>query len=301
MADEFDSDDDNKAERAVSGRHAAELKALLSGESADDDVVEAKEPEEGDEEEELPSRQERRSKRNIDRATAREKLAAAEAREQVLREQLEITRRGQPERQTQQGNPVEHVDKRIKSINAQLAAVHDEWERGAGKLSAERRQQLQDKAEQLEVEKLTAVVERRDTLLEPQRQRAEHARMLRQRAPDVHDNPAALQYAQGVFQQRRARGEPDSLELYDAVMEEARQVILGKRPRPDAASKARATGMGAGARAGGVSEGPVRIAMPAGSALDRMARAAYPKDDPAVARQKWVNANGKSYLKSRSG
>ena len=303
MADEFDEVGDADAERDVASKHAGDLKALLKKRPADeeDEVVAEDPPEPDDEEaEETASRQEKRSKRGTDRMTARERAAAAEARDQLLQEQLEQARSRPVEQARPQGNPVAHIDERIKDANKRLAAVHDEWNRSAGKLSKAREEELQAQAEALDVEKMTLVVERRDALLAPQRQREQAAANLRQKAPDVYADPRALAYAQGEFMKRTARGEPDSMETFEAVMQEAREVVLGKRPKPDAAQRGRATGMGAGARAVGATEGPVRISMPAGSALDKMARAAFPKDDPAVARQKWVNANGKAYLSSRN-
>ena len=111
----------------------------------------------------------------------------------------------------------------------------------------------------------------------------------------MYESPAALRYAQGVYEKRIAMGHQGTTELHDAVCQEAREVILGKRPKPDAAQRQRASGMSSGSR---VTSTPDRatINMPKGSDYDKIARAAYPKLEPAQARQKWANTVGKRLL-----
>lgn len=292
-------DEADEAEGVSVGKRSKELADRLgSMPEREPTEVEIQEPEEDEEAEELAEAKASRKDKRAARSTARERAAAAEARAQVLQEQLEITRRNQPTAAPaqRQGNPVADIDARIKGTNQRLAAVHDEWNRNAGKLSKEREAKLVEEAEALEVEKITLVHQRVAALEAPVRERAEHARMLQQRAPDVHANPQALQYAQGLFQQRAARGEPDSLELYDAVMQEAREVILGKRGKPDAAQRQRASGIGSGPAGHRDTGSGAKVSMTKGSPLYRLACAQYPELDPAAACQKWANKNGKAFL-----
>jgi hypothetical protein len=79
-------------------------------------------------------------------------------------------------------------------------------------------------------------------------------------------------------------------------MEEARQVILGKRPRPDAAQRQRASGIGGGVGIAAAPGAAPKIPMTKGSQLYKLACATYPELDAAQACQKWANKNGKAYL-----
>jgi hypothetical protein len=178
---------DEEADAAEgAGKRSKELADRMGSRPAPEpDEVEVQEPDEEDEElEEVKATASRKDKRAA-RSTARERLAAAEAREQVLREQLDITRRGAADRPAAQptGNPVASIDAKITDANRRMAAVHAEWNQNAGRLSKEREAQLMQQAEQLEIEKMSLVVERRETLLAPQRERAETVRMLKQRGP----------------------------------------------------------------------------------------------------------------------
>lgn len=300
-------DDEDKLERSVAGNRLDELASAMRGAREEDPAeIEVQEPEEVDPDELIDKtptgRQERRTERGSKRQTAREAAAAAEARADAFKEALELAARtpaAQPAPQ-QQGNPLAEIDARIRQNYKDTESLHSEWNAKQGKMSAQEEQALRDRAIDLDVQKTTLIADRRDRMLSPQRIQEEHSRKLAARYPDIYANRQAMQYAAGEFNKRLARGEPDNEETHDTAMEEARQVILGKRPKPDAIERQRSSGMGAGLRQGQRAEAPVRISMPPGSAMDKMARAAYPNEEPAVARQKWANKNGKAFLASRS-
>lgn len=297
-------DSDDKNENEIAGGHLAELQSSMRKARAapeDEDEVVAEDPPEPDDEDDEPELkpQTRQDKRN-GRVTARERAAAAEAKAELLAEQLKEERARRAEAApAPRGNPAEAIDQRIRANYERRERLEDEWAAKSGKASADELTRMKNAAIDLDVEKTTLIAERRDLLLRPQRENESKVAALRSRAPDVYDNPRAFQYAKAHFEQQIALGKPDSIELHDEAMEIARQAVLGKRPKPDAAQRQRTSGIGAGARVGGAAEAPVRLSMPAGSVLDRLARAAYPKDDPAVARQKWANANGKEYVAAR--
>lgn len=307
MANAFRDPLDEEADAAEGAEgHSKNLRDRLAAVPAQEtDEVEVQEPDEDDDEkEELAEAKTSRRDKRAARQSSRERAAAAEARAQVLQEQLEIARRSSTERQEPKapaGNPVASIDARIKAANEALGAVHDEWNRNAGKLSKAREQELRDKAEALDIEKMTLVVQRSEALAAPQRMRESQAATLRARAPDVYANRAALDYAEGEFKKRLARGETDSLDTFDAAMQEAREVILGKRPKPDAAQRQRAAGFGGGPRASSAGDDAPKLAMTKGSPLYRLACAQYPSLDPKEACQKWANRNGKAYLARTRG
>lgn len=288
------------AEASVVGKRSGEL-AERVGKAREEQTeeVEVQEPDDDEEEEAAAkTRAEKRSERGRNRVSARERAAAAEARAEVLREQLEAERSQRAQTrpaETQQNNSeVVRHEKRYLDITAEQKRLFNEYQ-SARDLTPAQEAEFERRAHVLEVQKNNALADMREAHLAPQRAQAERERAQAARAPDVYANPRALEYAAGEFRKRIALGEADTPELHDAVCEEARQVILGKRPAPDAAQRARATGMGNGARAPMSGQQPVRLSMPKGSPMYRMAVAAYPNDDPGVACQKWANKHGKSY------
>ena len=299
-------EDDDVSDDQLVSKHSNELARAMRAARAPaaEEEVEAEEPPEPDDDDEAeeaaavaPSRSEKRAAR----VTSRERAAAAEAREQVLREQLAELRNApaREARQAPQGNPVAAIEARIRDNYARQEAAHDEWNRlqASGKMGKADQERLRNLGIDLDVEKTTLIAERRDALLAPQREAKSRMDALAARAPDVYESERALQYARGYFNQQLALGKADNMELHDEAMQVAREAVLGKRARPDAAQKQRGAGMRSGARPGGNAEAPVRISMPRGSDMDRIARAAYPKLDAAQARQKWVNENGKEYMR----
>lgn len=292
------------AEASTVKNRAGELAERMKAAREDDaEEVEVQEPDDDDEEEAqvAKTREQKRSERGRNRVSARERAAAAEARAQVLQEQLEAARNAPsraPEPQ-QNNNEIARLEKKYEDILSEQERLFNEYQR-ATNLTAAQEADFKQRAARLEFQKTAAVVEIREAHQAPQRRNEEHKRAMAARAPDVYGNPTALAYAAGEYQKRLAMGEPDSQELHDAACEEARQVILGKRPPPDQAQRARASGMSNGARAPVGSQAPVRLSMPKGSATYRLAVAMYPNDEPGVACQKWANKHGKRYAEAVS-
>lgn len=292
--------DDDAGNEDELGRKGAALFNKRLAAADDESVVEVQDPPEEDEEldetPKAPNRQERRSQRNGERVSSRERAAAAEAEAKVLREQLAAARTPlAPQQQQRQGNPYEVVDAEIRKTFQQEKALAQRWQETSAKASAAEIQQMEDEASELTVRRMSLVNDRKEIERAPRR--AEEAKIHEQRSrfPDVFADGRAFQYAQGAYNQALARGIVPSRELEDASFQEAREVILGKRPRPDAAQRQRASGLSATTRAAAPVTRP-GINMPKGSDYDRIARAAFPKLDPAEARQKWANTVGKKLL-----
>jgi hypothetical protein len=292
--DPLDEEADAAESRSVS-KHAGELAERVREAREDEPAeVEVQEPDEEEDEEVTPSRAERRSARGRERVSSRERAAAAEARAQVLQEQLEATRSSRAEREpAREQNQVAHLEKQYGDILEQQERLFNEYQRAQG-LTPAQDADYRRRAAILDMQKTSKVVEIREAHTAPQRAAEERGRALAIRAPDVYADRRALAYASAEFQKRTLMGEADTTELHDLVCEEARQVILGKRPAPSAATRQRATGMSSGTR-GPSAEAPVRLSMPKGSPMYNMARAAYPNDEPGVACQKWANKNGKQF------
>lgn len=293
------------AEASTVKNRAGELAERVKAAREDDaEEVEVQEPDDDDEEEAqvAKTREQKRSERGRNRVSARERAAAAEARAQVLQEQLEAARNAPsraPETQPNNGGEIAKLEQKYESILAEQERLFNEYQRAQG-LTPAQEADFKQRAARLEFQKTAAVVEIREAHNAPRQRIEEHKRSMAARAPDVYGNPTALAYASGEYQKRLAMGEKDSIELHDAVMDEARQVILGKRPPPDQAQRARATGMSNGARAPVGAAAPVRLSMPKGSPTYRLAVAMYPNDEPGVACQKWANKHGKRYAEAIS-
>lgn len=292
------------AEKSTVDKHAGQLAERIGkARETDTEEIEVQEPDDDEEEEAAAkTRAEKRSERGRNRVSARERAAAAEARAEAYREQLEASRNAPSraaEAQPNNSGEIAKLEQKYENILAEQERLFNEYQR-ATNLTPVQEADFKQRAARLEFQKTAAVVEIREAHNAPRQRIEEHKRSMAARAPDIYGNQAALAYASGEYQKRLAMGEADSVELHDAVCEEARQVILGKRPPPDAAQRARATGMSNGARAPVGAQAPVRLSMPKGSPMYRMAVAMYPDDEPGVACQKWANKNGKAFNEAAS-
>lgn len=297
MAGKDDSDDDTGGEDAIAEkaitRHAERVRRFNDEEPDEPDEIELTEPDDDDELDETPKAPGRKEKR-ANRSTARERAAAAEAESRVLREQLEVARRA-PVAAPQAGPPATtEVDSQIRKTFQEEKALLARWENP--KATAAERSAMEDEMAEINVRRTDLVFQRRELHAAPQR--AEEARVatLRARAPDVYGDPRAYDYAVATFNRAQLAGEKPSMELHDRVMEETRQVIFGKRPAPDKAARARASGMRSGAMPAGTPPARQSISMPKGSMNYRIAVAAYPNLEPREALQKWANGPGKRIL-----
>jgi len=288
--------DDTDQEEAAVGKHISGMRERMSGakDETDEVSVEAPEPEEEEDESEVaPNRRDKRAAR----MSSRERAAAAEAEAKVLREQLAERSRPVPGNAPPPGASTAEVDRRIRSTYAELQRLEDDYARAqqSRTLTAERETEMRERAIELDIQKATLAAERREILTAPRRRQEELTRQLERENADVYGDARALQFAAGRVNQLIAEGRKDSKELHDEVMEETRQRILGKRPKPDAIERQRATGLSAGPRV--ASTAPSRtIPMPRGSHYYKMAVSMYPDLDAGAACQKWAQTVGKKLL-----
>jgi hypothetical protein len=272
---------------------------MAAAKETDTDEVSVEAPESDEEEDEASEAAPNRRERRAGRMSSRERAAAAEAEAKVLREQLAERNRPVPGAAPHVASTAE-VDRRIRSTYAELQRLEDDYARAqhSRTLTAERETEMRERAIELDIQKATLAAERRDILNAPRRQQEELSRQLERENSDVYGDPRALQFAAGRVNQLIAEGRKDSKELHDEVMEEARQRILGKRPKPDAIERQRATGLSAGPRA--LSAAPSRtIPMPRGSHYYKMAVSMYPDLDAGAACQKWAQTVGKKLLAAK--
>lgn len=291
--------DDDQEEAAV-GKHLAGMRERMAAAKekdidTDEVSVEVPEPDEDedDESEVAPSRRERRA----GRMSPRERAAAAEAEAKVLREQLAERNRPVPGNAPAPGASTAEVDRRIRSTYAELQRLEDDYARAQQNrtLTAEKETEMRERAIELDIQKATLAAERREILTAPRRRQDELTRQLERENADVYGDPRALQYAAGRVNQLIAEGRKDSKELHDEVMEDTRRRILGKKPKPDAIERQRATGLSAGPRVASTAPGRT-VAMPRGSHYYKMAVAMYPEMDAGAACQKWAQTVGKKLL-----
>jgi len=290
--------DDTDQEEAAVGKHLKGMRERMSPEADDANEVSVETPEPDEDEEDeasevAPNRQARRASRQ----TARERAAAAEAEAKVLREQLAERNRPVPGNQPAPVASTAEVDRRIRSTYAELQRLEDDYARAQQNrtLTAEKEAEMRERAIELDIQKSTLAAERREILTAPRRRQDELTRQLERENADVYGDPRALQFAAGRVNQLIAEGRKDSKELHDEVMEETRRRILGKRPKPDAIERQRATGLSAGPRAASPTTSRT-IAMPRGSHYYKMAVSMYPDLDAGAACQKWAQTVGKKLL-----
>src|SRR6187399_340768 len=290
--------DDTDQEEAAVGKHINGMRERMSAakdDETDEVSVETPEPEEADEDESevAPSRRDKRAAR----ISSRERAAAAEAEAKVLREQLAERSRPVPGTAPAPAASTAEVDRRIRGTYAELQRLEDDYSRAQQNrtLTAAMETEMRERAMELEVQKISLATERREILTAPRRRQDELTRQLERENADVYGHPQALQFAAGRVNQLIAMGRKDSKELHDEVMEEARRTILGKRPKPDAIERQRATGMSAGPRMAPSAPGRT-IQMPKGSHYYKMAVSMYPDLDAGAACQKWAQTVGKKLL-----
>lgn len=117
---------------------------------------------------------------------------------------------------------------------------------------------------------------------------------------DVTHDQQKMNWAYARWQQKLAEGYPDTVEMADETMDEAR-VKFGLKPRMrrqapvDPAARRRLTGLPSQGSQGSAQVGAVTM----GKQEKRMARAMYDKDPPEVAYQKWANGPGKRAAEKR--
>jgi hypothetical protein len=292
--------DDTDQEEAAVGKHLAGMRERMAGAKeidTDEVSIEVPEPDEADEEDETAEAAPNRRERRAGRMSPRERAAAAEAEAKVLREQLAERNRPVPGNAPSPVASTAEVDRRIRSTYAELQRLEDDYARAQQNrtLTAEKEAEMRERAIELDIQKATLAAERRDIVNAPRRRQDELTRQLERENADVYGDARALQFAAGRVNQLIAEGRKDSKELHDEVMEETRRRILGKRPKPDAIERQRATGLSAGPRVASPTAGRT-IPMPRGSHYYKMAVSMYPELDAGAACQKWAQTVGKKLL-----
>lgn len=160
-------DDTDQESESVSKHLEGMQKAMKAAKEEDTTEVstEAPEPEEDDDEPEAPAPAQTRRERREGRMTARERAAAAEARAQALQEQLERQQRQSvPERQA----PITgDVDTRIRATYKELERLEADYVTAQQNktLTPAMEQQMRDRAQELEIQKMELAAERRELLV----------------------------------------------------------------------------------------------------------------------------------------
>lgn len=311
MAKPFKDPIDDEADLAEgTKRSMADLKEL--SEAADPDAVvevpvgEEDEPDpDADLDRELTPREARRRERGGEYyRTIREQRAAAEAKAQAYKEQLDFERsnRQAPAQQVQQSPD------QTKALRGEVDRIYQDQtrllEEYQGKVSAYQRagqvmpreeyQRYDERAKELDAARIEKLLDLREAQRAPQRMQEEQQRAIVAKAPDVFANQRAADWARGEFSRRVAENPNiDREQLFDEVVEGARRAILGKRPPPDQITRQRATGLSRGSMASSGAQ-PSSLQMTKGQRV--IARAAYPKLSPEKAYQKWANENGRELV-----
>jgi hypothetical protein len=302
--DPLDEEADEAGKRSVE-KHAgrmAERVATAREEDPETFDVEPPEPPELDDDDEGEVTVTERQRKRSARKSYRERAAAAEAASAAYKEALALSG-GRPAPTgpaAPQSNPYLQIDAEIRKTFQEEKALNERWIATSAKASPAEIQRMEDEAAELVVRRTGLVADRKEIERAPRR--AEEAKIHDQRSrfPDVFGDSRAFQYAQGSYNQALARGVAPSRELEDASFQEAREVILGRRPPPDAAQRQRASGMGSSTRQVSGGAAKTTIDMPRGGALYRMAIATYPDLEPAQACQKWAQTKGKRYQEALS-
>lgn len=302
--DPLDEEADAAEGRSVAKGANALRDRMNAARSTDTEEVVVEEPDDDDDDEaeaaEAREAQQTRREKRAGRVTARERAAAAEAEARVLREQL-AQRPAAPQVPARGPNgAVAEIDQKLRDGYKRQEGLFAEYESKRGKLSEREEGEYRDRAVELDVELKMLAAERYEVVNEPKRRQQAILEQARSEWPDVYGNQQAIDYAAGRLRQLIALGHQDSKQLHDQVMQETREAVLGKRPKPDALQRQRATGI-TSAAAPGAAPAQVKLSMPKGSPLYRMATAMYPDLDPAQACQKWANKNGKKFSELSSG
>lgn len=250
------------------------------------------------------------SKRRQARQERQNKFRQMEEDNRRLRQEMdEIRQRAYQPPQAppqQQRNP--HADQ-IERIDNATAALHREYEILAtnGKMTPQLQEEYNKKALHLQTAKMAAVSQAAAPQIDREAivREAMWAQFANQHSDVFFDkNPNVKEYAWALYRQKIAMGVPDTMEMVDEVLDQTR-IAFGKQPRklrgsrPDAATKARFTGVPSRGGGGGDMGEEGKIEMNAHD--KRMARIAFGdkkgKDGKPWSEQQvyqhWANTVGK--------
>lgn len=280
----------------------------------DDNKVEGSEVEEAEEKPELPpepadrneeiavpvvSRDEKKRNRfkEISERAERAERAAEEARREAQEARaLHQRQLATPQDQSRQAENPHH--QRLRDIDAATRQLHKEYESVASsrRLSEKEQEYYEQRAQALQTAKMAAVAEAsRQPINEQEMYRKWKWNEFTTKHSDIFQNEKARNWAIGRWQQLAlGEGQPDTEDLAEKILDEAR-VKYGMKPRRatangDAATRARLSGVSAqGGASGDVEGGAVKM----GKRERQMAEELYDKLPPREAWQKWANGPGK--------
>lgn len=212
------------------------------------------------------------------------------------------------QQQQQQADPLELS---LHSLRDQRRTLEMEYEREVERYTRNRQQmpraeyeKFVERAEKLDEERVALIAERRVASRQPdpnQQALEAHRRILAAENSDVYGNERALYWARGRFAQYEAAGHPNTRELHDKVMEEAREAFGMQRKKAryepeDEERRSKYVGVGNGA--GGAASGKARFVMTAEH--KEMADLTYAHiKDPKERYQKYANTVGKQFVSKK--
>lgn len=199
--------------------------------------------------------------------------------------------------QTQQRDELEDQEREIHSRQKSLG-IEFEVHRASKTLSAEKAEAYDLQARELNQKLQNIAAQRAVRGVIPQLVQAQEARHYQTLYADVHANPAALRYAKGRFEMLAARGEPQSPQLVEKAMGDARAQfgLSGGAREPSDADRSRYTGASGSASSRG---GAPRVKL--GRAEQAMAMAMYSNvtgGDEKKAYKMWAAGPGSKALKA---
>lgn len=194
----------------------------------------------------------------------------------------------------------DELTERENELHATQRALGVEFEvhRASKTLSAERAEGYDKKARELNQELQNIAAQRAVRGVIPQLLQAQEQKHYQTLYSDVHSNPNALRYARARFEMLAARGEPQSPQLVEKAMNDARAQfgLSGASRAPSDAERSRYTGASGSASSRG---GAPRVKL--GKAEQSMAMALYGDvagGNEAKAYKMWAAGPGAKALKA---
>lgn len=229
---------------------------------------------------------------------------AAEARELYSRQLQHPQSLQQPQ---QQVNPTQQ---RLGQIQEAKRRLHEHYQAVASQpgydpqgKDRDRQRDFESKAEELENLRVAAITQAH------QPQQINEQDLIRKVAlhnylnshADVTHNPKAWEWAHARWVQRKAEGQADTIEMADDVMEEARVKFgmptrRGRGSKPDAATKARLSGVASQSAGAPQETGKIKMT----NMERKMAEEKYDKLPREKAWQAWANNEGKRIAAKRA-
>lgn len=178
-----------------------------------------------------------------------ERLRAAEREQSQLRAQLaDMQYRFSGNQKTENTDPYSAEEDRIKALE-RAAGIEYEALRASGALTQPIIDKYDNLARSYQQQRINLAAQRAIQQAIPQINNSNQQQYFRTQYMDVHQNPRALQYAKGIYDQKLALGESDGPQLVDAAMNEARKqfgLTGGMKLMPSEKDRAQFAGVGGG-------------------------------------------------------